>query len=53
MQTEQLLYWSGMTNTGRCTTSGSSEEDNLNKKFYPLLGVDMVCKCPKKIEEGK
>jgi len=30
MPTEQLLYWSGMTDTEQSTTSDSNEEDCYN-----------------------
>jgi len=40
MQTEQLLCWSGMTDTERCTTSKSNEEeDQLILKRAILLLV--------------
>jgi len=29
IQTEQLLFWSGMTDTEHSVTSGSNEEENL------------------------
>jgi len=36
MQTEQLLCWSGMTDTEHSTTSSSNEEEaSLDLKFQP------------------
>jgi len=43
MQTEQLLCWSGMTNTELSTTSGSNEEEGVSYFrgciFYSIMAV--------------
>jgi len=40
MQTEQLLCWSGMTNTEHRTTSGSNEEDD-SEIYIQLFEFDI------------
>jgi len=47
MQTEQLLSWSGMTDTERSTTSSSNEEEEFRlnrifRKCYDLSAVLLV-----------
>jgi len=47
MQTEQLLCWSGMTDTEHSTTSGLNEEDCYVVKISQLIFVAEIISCTK------
>jgi len=49
VQTEQLLCWSGMTDTEHSTTSSSNEEDDVNDHAYLVTPIK-ICLTPKLVQ---